>query len=51
MQQEPEALGEVRTGVKPWLLWPSEPSGFFFFCQGDNHTQSLAHFVKLSKGP
>lgn len=31
MQQEPEALGEVRTGVKPWLLLPSEPSGFFFF--------------------
>lgn len=24
---------------------------FFFFCQGDNHTQSLARFVKLSKGP
>lgn len=50
MQQEPEALGEIRTGVKPWLLWPSEPSDCFF-CQGDNHTQSLAHFVKLAKEP
>lgn len=30
IQQEPEALGEVRTGVKPCLLWLSEPSDCFF---------------------